>query len=457
MENGLRLKQQNISTVTVLFIAMLLFRFFMDFGYWQFLAGSGDMYGDLSFSPVKWAVSLLWCVVLFFGIRHNEKKASTFFLYLVYLTQIIPISTIYALYDDSSAYYHTLCAAFLICELIVGWTANQPILKRNSFISTVLHWGLACAIPVVLLAIFLQNGLPSLTALDISKVYELRGSGQFQLSKYMEYLMRWATAFFIPLFIAKAISERRYFIVLFLCGIQSLIYLYTGHKSFLFALPLVIVCAFWSRREKFYQELFLCFCIGYVILVMLPIFAPAVRSFSETIHDVMVRSYSYLCRRTLFDPAINKFRYYDYFSTRPMMGLGGVFPRWLIPIDNPYADVAYTFEISAIYYNAPDMNSNTGFLAEGYMRFGHVGTFLILILFAWILKLIDGLQDRIGYGITVSILVYPIFGLADAHLFDELFFGRWLPIMLVLIFCQYSAKRQKENSVGYQNHLPNPV
>ena len=58
------------------------------------------------------------------------------------------------------------------------------------------------------------------------------------------------------------------------------------------------------------------------------------------------------------------------------MGLYAVFPRWIFPISSYYENIDFQHEIGAIYYGAPDMNANTGFFAEGYLRFGHIGTIL---------------------------------------------------------------------------------
>ena len=88
-------KRQQILRITILFGAMLVFRGLIDLAYWNILAGSG-MYPK-EFNPVKYALSLIWCVVLFLGIRHTRKKVSTFLICLMYLLQIVPISS----FDES--------------------------------------------------------------------------------------------------------------------------------------------------------------------------------------------------------------------------------------------------------------------------------------------------------------------------------------------------------------------
>ena len=47
------------------------------------------------------------------------------------------------------------------------------------------------------------------------------------------------------------------------------------------------------------------------------------------------------------------------------------------------------------------MNSNTGFLAEGYYRFDLFGIILVLVLFAIILILLDNFAELNGYSFLV--------------------------------------------------------
>lgn len=444
--NTLIRKQKQIGTVTALFIAMLLFKFAIDLGYWVILTRDTVTYAK-DFNAAKYVVGLLWCVVLFFCIRHTERKASTFFLYLVFLLQIIPITTIYALGNDSSAYYNVLCGAFLLCELLVRYTASSTFFQRNSVISKAMLWCFGGAIVLLMIVVVKNNGAPSLIALNIYDVYELRRSGSFQIGKYMNYILTWSTKVFIPLFLAISLLKRRYLAALLFCVLQCLLYLYTGNKSWLFMLPMVVVCALWARRKNGYKELFLCACIGCAVLVLLACFSPVLERLWNEV-------YSLFCRRVMIVPANNKFKYFDYFTSHPKLGFSGIFPRWIIDIPDPLNGLKYTYDISAIYYGKPEMNSNTGFFAEGFMRFGHLGTVAIMILFAGILKQIDKLQQRIGYALTIGIFVYPMFGLADGHLLDTMVLGPWMLLLLILMFYQTrEPSKLKENSLEHQRSL----
>ena len=75
-----------IRTKSILFllISMLIYKFACDLGYWILLTPDTITY-RADFNPIKYANGLLWCFILFWGIRHEKRKVSTFILYLVFV------------------------------------------------------------------------------------------------------------------------------------------------------------------------------------------------------------------------------------------------------------------------------------------------------------------------------------------------------------------------------------
>lgn len=409
-----------------LFGCMIIFKIACEIGYKNLVVWDISTY-SYDFNIYKYLNSFFWCSVLFFGIRHEKRKVSVFFLYLTFLMQIIPISTIYAYGNKNAVCYNTLCLGFLGCEIITGMKIKEKWkLKRNPGVSFIIICGLISLLVLLVLYIIEKNGKFSLTALNIYNVYELRASGSFVMGKYMKYVLTTMMASIIPLLLAKSLHDRRYLNSLVLIIIVFCVYMYTGFKSYIFALPVIIICSLWAKREDFYKKIFVTASLCFFILVILACFSPIYKGFFEKI-------YSLLGRRQMMVSANNKFTYYDFFSNNPKVGISGIFPRWLIRISSPYEDGRYTYLISEIYYGKPDANSNTGFFSEGYMRFGHIGTFLIMGLFAGILRMMDHMQERVGYAFTLGSFVYPILSLSDAHLIDSLFFGPWMFIAMILI------------------------
>lgn len=452
MNNIFTSKIKKTHALVWLFLGMLAYKFSMDLGY-VYLSGLDSKTYPLSFNPLKYAAGLVWCVVFFLNVRHTERKASSFCLYFTFLFQIVPISSIYALKNESSIYYHTLCISFFLCELTVACIEERPLFRRNLIISHTMTLCFAVAATLVIIYIILKNGAPNLSLLNIYSVYDYRNSGAFKISKYMSYLMSWTMKVFLPCGMAWAISKKKYLWASFLGSLLLLLYLYSGYKSYLFAIPFVLVGTLWARRKNCYQELFLTGCAGFSVFTVLSYFS---RPGSFWYH-----AFSILIRRPMFLPARLKFDYYDYFSNHPKMGLYAVFPRWILPISSFYENVDCHHEISAIYYNAPEANANTGFFAEGYMRFGHIGTILLLLLFALLLKQIDRLQDRVGYQLAIGFFLYPIFELIDSHLLDTLILGAWMFLAAILLFYTLNPSQLlsslKEVPREHPSKLPGPL
>ena len=434
MTRELSKNHKGLHNYLLLFFSMLLFKIACDLGYCKLLILDTATY-KYDVNLIKYVNSMFWCIILFLGIRHDKRKVSTFMLYLVYLTQIIPISTIYAFSNGSAEYYNILCISFAFCELYISLMKRDSVdIKRNPIVSFAMTVIFYLVTIFLLVYIYRANGAPSLIALDIYDVYELRSSGLFYVSKYMSYVLRWVVASILPFLIAQKICDKKYFTVALLIVIIFIVYLYSGQKSYLFSIPLICICSLWARRKNFYYEIFTVGSISFFILVLLACYSMFYR-------DFFIKVYSLLGRRILMVSANNKFAYYDFFSNNPKMGFGGIIPRWLINIPNYYENIDYTHIISKIYYGKPEMSSNTGFLAEGFMRFGHLGTVFILFLFSMILKLMDKLQNKAGYTLVVGAFVYSVLALTDTYLLESLIFGTWMiPLIILLVYIPVKNK-----------------
>ena len=417
---------RKVDTALFLFVPMLLFKLACDMSYVLLLRKYTIMF-PLTLNIPKYVVGFVCCIVLYCLIDHNAKKASSFLLYLFFLLEIIPITTIYAFSNENSVYFFSVFAAVLICELLIRFSGPIEKVERKQSLSFLVVLAFSAMLVYTVYRMVRLYGRPSSEALALFDVYSMRKNAP-TLGKILNYLLKWTTAALLPFGLAKMISDRRYVFFALLTAAGLLLYLYTGHKTILFMVPMVAACSFWGKREHCYREMFFCLCIGFAVLVVLASFEP------DHENCLFSKIYSLLGRRAMLVSANNKFKYFDYFSSHPKMGIYGFFPRWIINVNSYYENVPYTYEISRIYFDLPEMNANTGFLAEGYMRFGHVGTFLILVVFAMIMKWIDGFQKRAGYSMAIGAFAYPIYALNDAHLLDSLFFGPWMILLLLILF-----------------------
>lgn len=430
LETNYIVKKVKLTPVTRefrLFLLMLVYKFSVDYGFWAILTIKIPTF-TLNFSMSKYIIGFLWCIVLFCGIDHVGHKASSFFLYLILNLQIIPITTIFALRDENFFYYNAICICFLLSELFVRCIKFDCKLQANKAVSQFVIGGMGLLAIFLMITIYIKNGFPSLVALNIYDVYILRSENALNIGKYAGYVLAWVSMFFVPFLLAKSIYRRKYGITIAVSIFQIVIYLYTGHKTYLFAVILCVICSIWAKSSDFYYSFYKTYSIGIAGLTVLAIFCPV-------LNKIWTEIYSLLIRRVLIVPANLKFVHYDYFSTHPKMGIYGAVPEALVfDVPEYYTHVSFPFEIGRLYFDSPNMSADTGAFAEGYMRFGYMGIFLIFLMCTLILKQIDKLQKRTCYTLAISLFVFPIYSLSENPLIKNIFFGYWLFWILILLF-----------------------
>jgi hypothetical protein len=409
---------------------ILVYKTVLELGYAYILAWKVQ-YFQMDFSIWKYAVGTIWVIVLFLNIRHDERKVSTFILNLHLIIAIIPIAVIYGLWNKDSVYFNLLCCAFLIAELILKlkWRPKGFSTIRIRGFSHLIPFGCGAIVIGMVGYIMLTNGLPTLTALNILDVYELRRDAYFISNKYINYIFVWMMTVFLPFTLSYFLVKKKYVLASLCVAIALLFYLYSGNKTSLFMIPLVVGAYLFAMYKNTNYTFFGTLTLGIALTIPLA--------------KYMELPFSLFVRRALIIPANLKFVYYDFFSNNPKLGFAGTLWGSKLGVVDPY-DQKLGYIISEEYFGLPQMNSNTGFLAEGYSRFGFIGISLALIVFAIVLMLLDRLQARIGYTFSVTLSIYPLYTLNDGLLIDSLIFGPMLALLLIILLYHDNFGKEKE-------------
>ena len=438
--------------------ALKLYGFFvllkcaLEFAYATYSSPTTPFVYPFRFNPLKYIYGFFWFTILFFMIRHDKKQASCFFLEMLIAFQILPITVIYEMKDESTAYYTVICLALVVCEWIVShlksircdfrlWHIPQAQLMKVCLVS---------ALVLFIFDVYRSHGLPTTMALNIYDVYKLRSSGLYHLSKYAAYTQDILMKVFIPVLLTRFVLYRRYVLAVCVYLAEFVIYLYSGHKLFLFIGLFAVGVTVLARYEGFVLRFWRYFCMSIAMFCL----GVNLEMLSFTYFGINVQLfkmlYSMFVRRVMLVTASISFCYYDFFSTHPMMGLAGIFPTWLVPIENPYDEGGLMGTvphlIGNIYFHSPAMGANNGFIGEGYERFGFIGIFIMMILLATILKLIDGFQEKTSYAFAIGCNVGVIFMLGDGQLLGPFFSytGVWILFLLLyrdegLKSCMYES------------------
>ena len=408
---------------------ILLYKLMLEISFYIVLTEKTDFY-KMQFDPLRFVNETAWCMVTLMLIQLLNGKASSFFLLMIYTLQIIPISVVYAFQDIASpVYYNLLMVSFLMGELFVNNVKIRSNTRPNQWISQNLFVILGILSAVVLIVVFLRNGLPSLAALSILDVYEFRSNLTFQTSKIIGYLLASIEKVALPIIAVRYLLKKEYLKSLIpLAGIM-VVYLYTGQKSFLFSIPLILIGVFFLDKKGGNVSFFKMMLLAYIVVCTVP----CVYNFKED-RDMIWVLYSLFVRRVLIVPAYLKFIHYDYFLSHPFLGLYGAIPRVLNPYKPKYYEngVKYPFDIGAIYFDKPNMSADTGALIEGFSRFGYMGLIGSLLLIAIILKQIDRFQERTSYREAICYFIYIIYSLSEMQIVGTLFLGAWMFSLIII-------------------------
>lgn len=416
------LKNSVESKIVLFFIITVGYKFILDIGFVTVLS-KVDMSYPMDFNIFKYIIGIIFVMLIFVCIDHKEKLISNFAFELHLYIGIIPLSVIYAFCNESTVYFVSTCCAFIlviICFNLKSYVAVDNLIRIKD-IKYIVFICFTLVVSIVFIYIIINNGLPTLTALNIYDVYELRRENSFIQNKYIGYLYQWIIYIIIPFIIAYCLVKKKVLIsiILFIC--IFILFLYSGNKTSLFSIPLILVGYILSQRKSTNLKLFSLFSLGIL--------------FSTLIYLALgnYNFYTLFVRRVLLLPAQIKFYYYDFFSHNNYVGFENTLWGSIFGFDPQYS-YGVSNTIGSIYYNSIDCNANAGFMAEGYMRFGILGIFIAFIVFAFVLYLLNMLQKKTGYTFTMTAFIYAIYSLNDRGIIDPIIFGPFLILCLICIF-----------------------
>lgn len=365
--------------------------------------------------------------IIVFLFINNEKTKSEFIKFLnkifIFL-MFIPISAIYCVRDFSTISYLVFVIEFTIIILGINFldkltlrkkvnTNNLSLKKLANLNFTNYIYAFFWIITIFVIACCIKyNGIPKFSALNLYNVYEIRD--EFYLPKYIQYLYDFVTKFIILFLMVVNLHKKNYKIVGVTSIILLLFFLWKGDKFVLFSAPLVIAIYLALNKldyKKYLEKniiwLIVYASIGLIILHLINIKLPL----------------SLFIRRVLLVPANLKFVYIDFFSNHEKIGILGTIFNFIFKIENPYSDLNYPYVISDIYFNKPEMFANTGFLIEGFIRWGYIGVIIIPIIYVIILKILDNGAKNTSFAFMVSMSIIPLISLNDGYLIPSLTFG----------------------------------
>lgn len=366
-------------------------------------------------------VLLGWLIYLaaFLGIYSQKDSMSNIFLYVYLYLSVAPCIVIY-MYADTALWMVAYQLLFLllirVMVLVLDTVCHRRVVfskKRLELASSKLLW-------LVVLAFFafmlLQNGLPNISDILFENVSEVRAN--YEASLVIVLLQNLMCKILIPLMISAAFEKKKWGLFALACIVQVYIYSVTGFKTFLL-IPVLIIGTKFLRTKSFKR----------LIVWGLPLAMGGALVLFLLIRNNMFAAIVF--NRLVFLPAKIKECYFDFFSQNDFVYFTQSSLASIFGIESNYQrDVV--FLIGEKYFNSPDMWTNCGFLADAYANWGMMGGFLMSLLLAFELHLLNNAVHTPAKNYASAIFLIFFIGLNDGGLISVSVSGGFLLAILLI-------------------------
>ena len=403
--------------ITINYIYLLLLMLILSLSYVLFVV---PVYGYMGFYVNIKYFNIIEVLVLLFGsftiVWRQKQLFSGQLLGLLYVFIVPSTLCYYILTDQPRIYIYCIVGGFILTVFTMQFThrlitENMSLIRRSisySIFRTLLPLLTAYGylfyvlISIVTLLVFSSlyyyNGLPTLIALDIFRVYEIRGTVIYG-STVISYLVTWQTNVINPVLITIGIQKRNP--ILFLVGgcFQFIIYLYTGHKAVLFAIPLIIITYLLISKRNILLGLIKTFFVVVLSTLILYLFFG---------HQQLP---SLFIRRVFFVPPQVRSGYFDYFTQYPHFKMSGTSLEflWASPYDQHLAVVIGDYYLDGAY-------ANVGYLSSAFADFGVLGVIVFAVLAGIFFAHIEIIVSKIPIEFLVGLWIVPVFNLDASRL-----------------------------------------
>lgn len=408
-------------------LAAILYRYYLDLSY-TMLTDTYPVEFPLKINAFKMLLSYLVICVLILITYKKDFVSSYLFRILTFFT-IIPLSSVYAMKDESSVFFFMVVISYGATQLLFiknHHERKEIEIPPSSFKNiSVLRYSCIIFLLITVLLMYHQLGIPSLAALVLENVYDIRQD--FNVSNYTRYMLFVSAQVIVPFGIAEGYVRRNRIQIILCIVIQLLFYLWAGSKTWFFSIFLILAIMLLISRKKNLDYFF----VGLALLCALGYHG------RENIAWQQVASL--LNRRVLLDPAALKFSYYDYFivnDNRLVLFsstiLGPIFRGLFI------SQADYPEDISIKYTDKPS-NAVTGIYGGDIANWGWLAFVLVPVFLYLLADLAEKSKYNIGNAFTCLFLSYLFFSFNDHRIVS--YFLDFQGIVCVIILYLMSKKR----------------
>lgn len=412
-----------------------LFRIMLDLSYMAIISVYWSYYMNLTlrFSIIRLFISYIVSAFLIIGTPDLNNTISSFFLNIQLYVFLLPMCSLYGLSGRSLSFLTLISLCHIMQSGLLCWKPNiasfrKVVIPRNQYL---LLLGLIFILIPVVSFFILTEGVPTFTAFNLYKVYEIR-KNSIKLIKGMNYLVPWVTKVIIPFLLVFYLDKKKWGRVFFIVLIQMYLYTILAQKTFLFTPVLVIGVYYLIKKDMLNWGFEKGFSVG--ICVTSGLFL---------LNHNWIMPVSLFVRRIFFVPATIKFSFYDFFIKNPKVHFADGMIGRIFGITSPY-EMEIPKKIAS-FIGRPDSNCNGGYLADAYANGGVVAVIIIAVLLVVFIKLLESFSKNVNLAVASASCAYLFYSLNDTAFLTSMLTGGG--ILLLLIFLVNSMNSWHKNDV----------
>ena len=328
-------------------------------------------------------IYLLFTFPFFYSVIMNIKKVSEVALSVLYFISFIPLLTMYAYNSIDISFFYLFFIFWIVllfCFQIISLIETSYIKLDISNKRTIGYLCIIFSIIIIFIFGYYRNFS---FYLGLKEVYSLRlDARKFNIPTILAYLLGFSRAT-IPLFYLYYIINKKRKVVLILTIIQIANFSIDGMKTVIFITILTLLLGLLLKN------LLIKNISKYAVIFIF--FAKILELFNI---DIIL---NLIIRRILFIPNLLSYFYYDYSQNKKPYLYRNILKFLGLNIE----EINIPRIIGNNYFNAPEMNANTGLFGDAYINFGILGVIIIPIIISIIFYILNCLTKNLDRKINI--------------------------------------------------------
>lgn len=392
-------------------------------------------YSGYDLSLNLWRMGMGWLVyigLIYVVQKNREDSVCSSFMYTLLMLSITPFIVYFELAPECRLWMLLLQGACFVFIAVLLFS-KIPIPVRFTGVSyknRKLHVVVLALLGIYVVYLAARFGLPGADAFSFEDVHNIRAN--VELSTLEAILQNVMCKAFCPLVLVVSLKEKKWLGIALALLVQVYTYSITGFKTYLF-IPAIVLGMQILPALNAKKSLQVLLTAGVILLIV---------GYGLTQNTML---YALIGDRMLFMPARIKFAHFDYFSQHEFVNFSQNSFSSFLGLTSVYTSPVQ-YLIGDIYFNKPNMWTNTGFMADAYANWGIPGMILMSVLLCAVLIVLrDSLKNatpRMQKGLQ-SLYVIFFIALNDGPVISELFSGGMLASVVLIMLIDFSEEKRK--------------